>query len=194
MIVYHFAYDLRAYGVTSSDFGTTLLAFVSRIDRELVHGARGVSLVLPSARTRPPPLLAAHCGHRRVRARRQRRELTRLPANVHLFRHPSCDRRIVGAGRAARAPPRAALAIGIAVVAQASSGRIRGSILAAVVDRLRDDEARDRGLRSARAVGGRRAWESRRPLADAPPLRALAPLGRAPRWLGGSGGTAFSST
>ena len=93
--------------------------------------------------------------------------------------------------------PRAALAIGVAVIV--AGHRLVASDVrcaSAFLDRIRDGQARDRGLRAARAVGrvrgcsgiavGHRLARQR--------FRALAPLAAAPGGSAGSGGTASSST
>ena len=81
--------------------------------------------------------------------------------------------------------PWLAAAIGCGVIAaraRAVASGLRRAL--AVLDRIRDRQARDRRLRSARALGGIRLSRDRDGArARAPRFRAVAPFASAPRWL-----------
>jgi uncharacterized membrane protein len=181
MFVPHFSFDLRYYQVISADFehDPFWLGFRALIVASFM-ALVGISLVRAD-RARATPAhywkrigvialaIAASVG------------VYSVSTHVHLFRDPALHRGRIDP-RTTCAPAGLALVIGIAVIgaghvlAPAVDGR-------AVVDRLYA-QAADGGLRSARALDGRRAHRHcGRPCALARGFRPLAPLANAPRWL-----------
>ena len=119
MIGYHFAFDLRYFGVIRTDFehDPFWLACARAILSSFLLLA-GVSLVLADrARRAAGALLAARRDDCRLRAAGERRQLRALSEDVHLVRRAARDRDLADRWRVRSCGgPALAAAIGVAVI------------------------------------------------------------------------------
>ena len=167
MIGYHFAFDLRYYGVIRTDFEHDPVLHRDRARRSSSSFLllAGVSLVLARSRAGAPARFGATSRSIAGCALLvSAGELRALSAHVHLVRRAACDRRrrSCSRGRCVRRPA-LALAIGVAViVAGLRSQHAAFDRRSLRLDRLHDGEAVHRGLRAAVSVDGRGAFSASR--------------------------------
>ena len=187
MFVYHFAFDLRFYGVLAADFehdpfwlgfrALIVAAFMVLVGMSLVPRRPGVGNARPflaaDRRSSPPCALLATIGSWILFPRTFIYfGMLHAIAVASVLANPWCAALVRSRDRMRRDRTRAP--------AVASGVRCASALL----DRVRDRQARDRGLRAARALGRFRvSRDCVGARARAPGFPRRHPLASAPRWL-----------